>query len=70
MYILSSTIHQKKAQKDDKAVKILAGISPMATQHLNLSGMYHYGEGTSINIDDIIAALSQAADNFFNKKKK
>lgn len=70
MYILSAAIDLKEAQKDDPAVKIFAKISPMATQNVNLAGMYYYGEGAGINISEIITALTKATDNLLNLKKK
>jgi TnpA family transposase len=68
MYILSAAIEKK--QKDDEAVDILANISPLATQNLNLSGTYHYGEGAGIDIKHIITALTEVLDNFQHKKEK
>ncbi len=62
MYILSAAVEKKKAEKDDEAVEILMNISPMATQHLNLTGMYHYGDGEGININNIVKALTDLLD--------
>ena len=32
--------------------------------------MYHYGDSVGINIDDIIKALTNILDNFYEKKKE
>jgi TnpA family transposase len=68
MYILSAALDEKKKQNNMKAVTVLGKISPLATQHLNLAGMYHYAEGTAININEIIEALAHAVESSLNKK--
>lgn len=70
MYLLSAAIELKESQNDEQAIKIFSKISPLATQHMNLGGTYYYGEGSNINIEEMIAALTNAVDHLNYPKKQ
>jgi hypothetical protein len=48
---------------------LLAKVSPLATRHLNLGGIYHYAEGETINMEAIITALNEALEELMSNKK-
>ena len=69
MYILSELMDAKIQEGDHKAAAIIANISAMAMQHINLSGIYQYGMGKGIDIAGMVKALRDAVDGFLGKKK-
>ena len=44
MSLLSKLLSMKRSQKDKAAIKFLAAVSPVASQHFNLSGLYEFSE--------------------------
>ena len=54
--LLSKVYEQKRASEDDEAIKVLAGVSPVAWRHVNLIGKFEFtSEATGIDLDALAA---------------
>jgi hypothetical protein len=64
MYMLSKLIEKKLQEGDEKAARLIEKVSPLALQHLNLGGIYHYEDnaGQSINMEAIVTVLNEALE--------
>ncbi len=63
MSLLSKLLSVKKTLDDKAAVRLLASISPIASQHFNLSGLYEFSEErTEINVDAVVAMMEEILD--------
>ncbi|HQY22694.1 MAG TPA: Tn3 family transposase, partial [Gammaproteobacteria bacterium] len=60
MHLLSKLYEVALAKKDKAVLKFLKHISPVASQHINISGLYEFSEIIStINVDGVVAILSR-----------
>jgi len=60
MSLLSKLLVINKARGNSEAVAYLASISPVASQHLNLSGLYQFSDTrTEIDVDDVVAKMEE-----------
>ena len=58
--LLSSLLDYKEAAGDVQEAALLKHISPVAWQHINLSGRYEFRNGPeAININEIVRELAQ-----------
>lgn len=63
MSILSELYELKVKQGDKAAIEFLKHISPIASQHLNISGLYEFNEGVAlINIHAVVDTLTKILD--------
>lgn len=63
MCILSELYEIKLAQGDEVAINFLKHISPIASQHLNIGGLYEFSEGMAdISINAVVDALNKILD--------
>lgn len=63
MNLLSKLLAVKKSCNDEIAIKFLASISPVASQHLNLSGLYEFSEDRAvIDVDSVVAMMEEILD--------
>ena len=63
-YLLSFSLRRREMCNDDKAIKKLCDISPAATQHINLSGEYHYSPQLKpLNIAGLIEEIDGFLDS-------
>lgn len=61
-YVLSKVIDERLEQGDQRGAKILSEVSPMATRHINLSGIYHYSDDEAINVAQVIENVNRLLD--------
>ena len=59
--ILSKLYDRYKAENNQKALKILKKISPIAWQHIHFQGRLVFSESMIINLDDIVKDIDLAA---------
>ena len=60
--LLSRVYEQKRADGDLAAMALIAGMSPVAWQHINLFGSFEFGpQGSSIDIDVLAAYYADPA---------
>jgi TnpA family transposase len=60
MHLLSKLYKDAVMRNDIAAVEFLRHISPVASQHINLSGLYEFSEAIeNINVDGIVEELSK-----------
>ena len=60
MHLLSKLYDAALANKDTAAINFLKKISPVASQHLQLGGLYAFSETpTTINVDQVVEVLSK-----------
>ncbi|MBP9742911.1 MAG: Tn3 family transposase [Burkholderiales bacterium] len=59
--ILSKLYDRYKAENNQKALKILKKISPIAWQHIHFQGRLIFSESAIINLDDIVKNIELAA---------
>lgn len=60
MHLLSKLYEDALARGDKAALNFLKHISPVASQHINISGLYEFAEGVaSVNVDGIVDKLSK-----------
>jgi len=63
MCILSELYQIKVKQGDKAAIEFLKHLSPIASQHLNIGGLYEFSEDIStININAVVVALNKILD--------
>ncbi len=63
MNLLSKLLILKKSVDDKPAVKFLTSISPIASQHFNLSGLYEFSEDRAeIDVDAVVAIMEEILD--------
>jgi TnpA family transposase len=69
MCILSELYEIKLAQGDIAAINFLKYISPIASQHLNLGGLYEFSEDMAdISINEVVDALNKILDASLKKE--
>lgn len=55
------------AKNDLAAIEYLRHISPIASQHINISGLYEFIETSKdINVDHVVEVLSKVLDKAVN----
>ena len=60
MSLLSKLLMMNKAEGNHKAIAYLASVSPVASQHLNLSGLYEFSDmRTKVSVDDVVAKMEE-----------
>lgn len=60
MNLLSKLLAVKRSPNDEIAIKFLASVSPVASQHFNLSGLYEFREdSTEIDMDAVLAMMEE-----------
>lgn len=67
MHLLSK-LYENALEKGDKAaLNFLKHISPVASQHINISGLYEFSEGISnVNVDNVVDKLSKILQDAIN----
>jgi TnpA family transposase len=59
MHLLSKLYENALLRNDTAAIEFLKHLSPVASQHINISGLYEFSEIiTDINVDGIVEALN------------
>ncbi len=60
MSLLSRLLSMKKSQNDEAAIKFLEAVSPVASQHFNLSGLYEFSEERAeIDVESVVAMMEE-----------
>jgi hypothetical protein len=55
------------AKNDDAAIEFLKHISPVASQHLNIDGLYEFAESIgNISVDNVVEVMSRLLDDAMN----
>lgn len=68
MSLLSKLLKIYRAKGNDAAIKYLASVSPVACQHLNISGLYEFNEEpTEIDIDGMVTLMEKILDETLQK---
>ena len=69
MCILSELYELKLKQGDTAAIEFLKHISPIASQHLNIAGLYEFSEDmATINFHALVDALNKILDKKLKEK--
>lgn len=69
IYLLSTLIDQMG--DDEEAIKLIMRVSPLALRHINLGGLYYYGnDNKKIDVEGMVAAMKIALEELREKKKK
>jgi hypothetical protein len=58
--ILSKLYDRYKAENNQKALKMLKKISPIAWQHIHFHGRLVFSDSAVINLDDIVKSIELA----------
>ena len=67
MHLLSKLYENALAKNDLAAIEYLRHISPIASQHINISGLYEFIETIKdINVDHVVEVLSRILDEAVN----
>jgi hypothetical protein len=67
MHLLSKLYEDALARNDKAALNFLKHISPVASQHINISGLYEFVEDISnVNVDGIVDKLSKIFQDTIN----
>ncbi len=67
MHLLSKLYANALAKNDKAAIEYLKHISPVASQHINISGLYEFIEGIkNINVDNVVEVLSKILNEAVN----
>jgi len=68
MSLLSKLVGMNKAKGNKEAITYLASISPIASQHLNFSGLYQFSEERSeIDVDEVVALMEKILEETLQK---
>ncbi len=63
-HLLSKLYEQAVSRHDTAAIEFLRHLSPVASQHINISGLYEFSETlTTINVDGIIKMLNKILED-------
>ena len=55
------------AKNDTAAIEFLRHISPVASQHLNIDGLYEFAESIgNISVDNVVEVMSRLLDDAMN----
>jgi TnpA family transposase len=67
MHLLSKLYENALAKGDKAALNFLKHISPVASQHINISGLYEFSEGIAdVNVDNVVDKLSKILQEAMN----
>lgn len=68
MHLLSKLYENAVAKNDTAAIEFLRHISPVASQHLNIDGLYEFAEsiGNIISVDNVVEVMSKLLDDAMN----
>jgi TnpA family transposase len=67
MHLLSKLYEMALLKGDKVALNYLKHISPVASQHINISGLYEFSESIgNINVDNVVETLSKILENALN----
>ena len=67
MHLLSKLYEMALAKGDKAALNYLKHISPVASQHINISGLYEFSEAIgNVNVDNVVETLSKILENALN----
>lgn len=67
MHLLSKLYENALAKNDMAAIEYLKHISPIASQHVNINGLYEFVETIkNINVDNVVEVLSKILDEAVN----
>jgi TnpA family transposase len=70
MHLLSKLYENALATNDTASIQYLKHISPIASQHINISGLYEFVETIeNINVDNVVEALSKILEKAVNPSK-
>lgn len=71
MSLLSKLLEMYKAKGNGKAIKYLSSVSPVASQHLNISGLYEFNdEPSDIDIAQMVMVMEKILDEALLKEKQ
>jgi len=60
MSLLSKLVVMNKTKGNKEAVEYLTSISPIASQHINIGGLYEFSEDRpEINVDEVVALMEK-----------
>ncbi len=59
--LLSRVYKQKRAAGDQSAMDLIAGMSPVAWQHVNLFGAFDFGQTGAVDMDTLAAYYEDPA---------
>jgi TnpA family transposase len=64
MHLLSKLYENALLRNDTAAIEFLKHISPVASQHMNIGGLYEFSENIeNINVDGIVEELNKILEN-------
>ena len=67
MHLLSKLYENAVVKNDDAAIEFLKHISPVASQHLNIDGLYEFVESVgNISVDNMVEVMSRLLDDAMN----
>ena len=67
MHLLSKLYEMALAKGDKVALNYLKHISPVASQHINISGLYEFSEAIgNVNVDNVVETLRKILENALN----
>ena len=67
MHLLSKLYENAVAKNDTAAIEFLRHISPVASQHLNIDGLYEFAESIgNISVDNVVEVMSRLLDDAMN----
>lgn len=67
MHLLSKLYENAFAKNDTATIEYLKHISPVASQHINISGLYEFIEAIkNINVDNVVEVLNKILDEAVN----
>lgn len=61
-YLLSSILEEKEKLGDKEALELLKRISPIAWQHINLSGMYDFSLKGKLDLEKLLSIMMKSFD--------
>lgn len=64
MHLLSKLYENAVLRNDKASIEFLRHISPVASQHINISGLYEFSEIiANINVDGIVEVLNRILED-------
>lgn len=67
MHLLSKLYENAVLKNDTAAIEFLKHISPVASQHLNIDGLYEFAKSIgNISVDNVVEVMSKLLDDAMN----
>ncbi len=71
MSLLSKLFETYQAKGNQEAVDYIASVSPVACQHINISGLYEFSEEpASLDIEQVVTVMEKILEDTLQKEKK